>query len=331
MAVARRWVPLAAIIWLAAPAGVWAVPDVPGPATVCVARADHILVPEGISAPRVLFPEGRVDFDVVEKLVDGCMESLTGKKGAEAWRQYFSATDKIGIIVDVGKYPIQTATVETIIDRLVDTGVSPDNICVFAGDERDLFVAGFTIRRDGHGVKTYGAESEGFRHGMSRIVLDYCDALINLADLRADNDIGLAGCVASLSACVPSVERLRLRATPELLGSVGAHPAIRQKLRLNFLEAYMPILDVTAQGKQTWQYRGLLVSPDPVAIDVMGAQIVQARRDQVRGQPWPLTPAPTYLRAAQERYRLGQADKSKITVRLRGPTEEAYVAGTAQP
>lgn len=114
-----------------------AMPDPPGPATVYVARAERILVPQGLSAPRLLYPLGRVDYDVVERLVDSAAAAVAGTSDGSAWRRLFSATSRIGIMVDAGRYPVQLATVETVIDRLVNSGVPPSAIVVFASDEAD--------------------------------------------------------------------------------------------------------------------------------------------------------------------------------------------------
>ncbi|NPV47245.1 MAG: DUF362 domain-containing protein [Armatimonadetes bacterium] len=302
-----------------------AMPDPPGPAVVALARAERILVPPGVFAPRVLYPEGRVDFGIVERLVDQCLGSLTGLQHGDAWRQYVSPVDRVAILVDVSAPPVQTATVEVIIDRLVGAGVRPANICVFGSDERGLFSAGFNISHDGPDVRTYGADSEGYRGGMSRIVAGDLQMLVNLATLKADAEIGMAGCVSNFLACVPEVERRRLRRDPALVPTAAAHPAVRAKLRLNFLEAYLPAVDHDGADPPTVEYRGLIASTDPVAADTIGLRILQGCRDAYKQAPWPLDPPVTYLGLAQVEFRVGQADAAKISVRMTGPREGSHL------
>jgi hypothetical protein len=299
-------------------------PDLPGSASVHVVRAETILVPEGISAPRMLYPEGRVDFDVIEKLVDQGMQSLVGRSDAGAWQNFFAPNARIGIMIDAGKYPVQSATVEVIIDRLVGAGVLPTRIVVFGGDERELFAAGFNINREPSGVRVLGAESEGYRGGISRIVLEQCDVIITVAALRADPDLGMAGCVAGMLAAVPNVTRVAARVNPELLPAAVAHPVLRARTKLHILEAYLPLLEMRGQSKVTVQYKGLLMGADPVALDVIGRRILQRCRDAYKQAPWPLPEAPDYLPLAQE-CRLGQADPAKITVQLTGPEQDAFL------
>jgi Domain of unknown function (DUF362) len=219
------------------------------------------------------------------------------------------------------------ATVETVIDRLVSAGLNPANIVVFGADEADMFNAGFNINHDGHTVRVLGSESEGFRGGISRIVSDYCDALINIATLRVDPELGFSGCVANTLVCVPMVQRVALRQDPRQVGSVAALPVVRQKLRLNLLEAYLPLLDQVGETKVTCQYRGLLAGADAVAVDEIGRQVLQAARNEAKGYPWPLPQAADYLQAAQDRYRVGQADPKAITVKLVGPQQGSYLHG----
>ena len=303
----------------------WAKPDPPGPATVHVVRSANILVPQGIFAPHILYPEGRVDFDVVERLVDRAMMELTGQPADVAWQEFFSPNDTVGLMIETARYPVQAATVEVIIDRLVGIGVSPAKIIVFSGDERDLFAAGYNINRGPAGVRVLGTESEGFRGGMSRIVTDYCDAIINLGTLRTDPELGMAGCVANALASVPNVKRVALRQDPATVAEVAAHPALRGKVRLNLLEAYLPLLEMVGQARTTWQYKGLLAGTDPVAVDTVGLQILQGCRRAHKGADWPLPAAPDYLQAAQESYRLGQSRAASITAKLWGPDEDSFL------
>lgn len=302
-----------------------ALPDPPGSATVTVMRADHILMPQGIFAPKLLYPEGRIDFGVVEKLVDGAIESVTGEKLSAGWLTLFKRTDRIGIMVDAGKQSVQSATVETIIDRLVNAGISQENIIVFGGDERDLFNAGFNINKSDRGVRVLGTASEGFRGGVSRIVSDYCDALINLATLKADPEIGFDGCVANALYCIPNEDRIARRRDPATVPVVAALPGVRQKTRLCLLEAYLPVLDTVGQSSIPWVYKGLIAGTDPVAVDTVGRRILQGCRNAYKKQPWPLEQPVDYLKTAQERYRLGQADPGQIKVVLQGPADETFL------
>lgn len=317
------------VIWLSVLIGLWAAswaqPQSPGPAVVYVVRSDTIFVPQGLLAPRILFPEGRLDFKVIERLVDQAMTNLTGKPPEQAWQQFCRSTDKIVIIADVARYPVQVGTIEVIVDRLLNIGLSPSQIIVLGGDERDLFRAGFNINRDPATVRVLGAESEGYRDGLSRIVSQYGDVLINVASLKADPELGFAGCLANMLSAVPFVKRIELRKNPEQLPQIAAQPLVRRKLKLNLLEAYVPLLEMAEKSRITYPYKGLLASTDIVAVDVVGKRILEGCRNAYAHKEWPLPAAPDYLQSACQKYRLGQADAAQITVRLIGNTEQSFL------
>lgn len=313
------------VLCLTCAAAAWTAPEPPGPATVHVVRSDTILVPQGIFAPRILYPEGRVDFDVIERMVDDLMRSVTGQGPNESWRQLFSPSDTIGIMIGTGAYPVQVATVEVLVDRLVKSGFAPQRIIVFGGDERELFSAGFSISRDPGGVRVLGTESEGYRGGISRIVSEYCDAIINVASLQADPQLGMAGCVANTLVAVPNVKRVAILQQPETLPAIAAHAAVRRKIKLNLLEAYLPLLEMADQTRTTWQYKGLLGGTDMVAVDTVGWRILQAGAKACKADGGPLAPEPQYLRTAQETYQLGQAQEDRISVELSGSEQDSYL------
>ncbi len=285
-------------------------------ATVALARTDHVFL-KGVFAPAFAYPEGKIDYASLQAVVDGAMQSLTGlKQPADQWAKYVGSQDRVGILVDVQRPPVPIILVECIIDRLVQARVREDAILVLADTERGLFAAGYSLNKDQPGVKAYATDSEGFRGGISRLLLDSCDVIINIARLRPHSKFGLTGAIYNHLALVPRARRVALRANPPELPSAAARPVIRRHVKLHLLDALNPAYQVPPPpGTQyRWEYGGLLASEDPVAIDVTGKQILESKRAQVKGELWPLEPPPTYLTTAQTTYRLGQADPAFITV-----------------
>ena len=66
--------------------------------------------------------------------------------------------------------------------------------------------------------------------------------------------------------------------------------------------------------KYTWPYKGILVSKDPVAIDMVGLQILKAIRKQYFKEEKQLKPPVTFIHAADKKYQLGTADPNKIEI-----------------
>jgi hypothetical protein len=302
--------------------------------TVYLCRTERILVPPGWSSPQMLYPQGRIDARQVAGLLEAGIRAYTGLSEPldNPWRQIATPQDKVGIQVDLLTPPVSRQTINAIIDALVNSGISPDNIIVYTGNESELFAAGISVNPIGRGIRTMGSESEGYRGGVSRILLDHCTVIINVARLRADRELGVRGCVANCLSIVPYVDRVRLLANPAHLPGPAAHPLMRQKARLHVLEAYQPLLEDTGeQFPPVWEYRGLLMSSDPVALDLIGLRILAAKQAQTRQAAGherlvAAEKALDYLVPAGSRmYRLGHANPDNIDLQVIGTDKDLLI------
>ena len=294
----------------------------PGPATVGVARADHLYLPDSPLVAKFVYPEGKIDYKVVTTLVSRAVTAWSGQPPKDFWSQNFHPNDRVGLMIDVQTPPVPIVLVEALIEQLVSARVRTDDILIFSGDERDLFRAGFSLRHDRPGVKCYGAASTGYRHSLSRILIDRCDKIINLACLRPHKQLGMTGAVYNHLCCVPPAIAQQVCATSRELASVAARPLVKAKVVLHFLAVLHPYYAVpTASNSQPrWQYAGLLLSSDPVALDTVGLDILTTkRREEGLGPP---AGAADYLQAAYQQHRLGQCNRDLITVVTIGPEEE---------
>ncbi len=303
----------------------------PGPAKVGVGRADHLYLPGPVFAPPSVYPEGKIDYAVIEQLIARAVEAFAGQPADTFWSEMFAPSDRVAVMVDVQVPPVPIVLVEGIIAQLIEAGLQPENILIFAGDERDLFAAGFSLRKDRVGVKCYGAESVGYRQGISRIVLDMCDSVINIASLRPNSQLGMTGAIFNHLSCIAHSQRVSLQAQPQLIPTVAAEPIVRQRMQLHFLAALHPYYTVPTNAfpQPRWEYTGLLVSTDPVAVDMVGKHILEAERRQQAGQGWPLEPPPDYLQAAGEDHHLGQCHPDQITVVINGPRKDSFFEAAA--
>ncbi len=296
----------------------------PGPATVGLARADHVYLPESIFVPKFAYPEGKIDYDILELLLRRAVTAWSGQQPDDFWTQNFLPNDRVGLMIDVQEPSVPPIMVEAIIRQLVSARVRAENILIFAADERDLFAAGFSLDQDRPGVKAYGAASLGYRNGISRILLDMCDKIINIAALRPHPQLGMTGAVHNHLACAPATVAKQVTADPQQLASVAARALTNQKVVLHFLIALDPFYAVPtdAHPRPRWEYAGLLLASDPVALDVVGLDILTAKRIEEGIEPAQPPTAAQYLQAAHDEYRLGQVDPDKISVVTIGSEEE---------
>jgi hypothetical protein len=317
-----RWAGLA---WADGPT---ALADAPaaGQSVVGLARGDHLYLPGPVLAPPGVYPEGKLDWNVVETIVAGA-SAAAGV--ASPWR-LFDPADRVGLMVDVADPPLALILVEAVLEQLVDAGLAPNRLFIFSGREADLFAAGFALGSDsGSGVSVFGADEIGYRGDFSRIVLDRCDKLVNLARLRPHAQLGMTGAVFNCLNAVDEPTRFDLLAHPDDVGSVVAKKVLADKLVLHLLDCTTPdwaLPAPAAAAKLHWEYRGLLCAHDPVALDSVGRQILEAKRAQIKGAPWPLDPAPTYLQTATTRWHVGQSDPANIAVKAVGDRADMLIA-----
>ena len=62
-----------------------------------------------------------------------------------------------------------------------------------------------------------------------------------------------------------------------------------------------------------------------MAVEAVGLKIIQAKRDALRGEPWPLSPPPICIEAADKVYKLGNSRFDNIDIRLIGWDEDALI------
>ena len=96
------------------------------------------------------------------------------------------------------------------------------------------------------------------------------------------------------TSCSPAGRGTYHDANNANLGEIWLLPDVKGKTRLVLVDALRPLCDKGPQPdpRYFWDYKGLIASTDPVAVDTVGLQIIMAKRRALRGEPWPLSPPP---------------------------------------
>jgi hypothetical protein len=74
-----------------------------------------------------------------------------------------------------------------------------------------------------------------------------------------------------------------------------------------------------------WNYGGLIIGVDPVAVDATGARIIEAKRKLYFGDGRPISPPPHHIEVAGDRYGLGVSDPARIDLVRLGWQEDALI------
>ena len=97
--------------------------------------------------------------------------------------------------------------------------------------------------------------------------------------------------------------------------------------RTTGVDALRPLCDKGPQPdpRYLWDYKGLIAGRDPVAVDAVCLRIVMEKRRELRGEPWPLSPPPLCVAAADEKFGLGTCRLEEIKLDKAGWSEGSLV------
>lgn len=252
----------------------------------------------------------------VEALLQRAMRALTNQEdSAAAWQRFVQPTDVVGIKIAAGRAPLlgtHRALVHAIVSDLQRSGVPAQNIILWDRFASDLIAAGYSLRdRPGDvrvlattpgeggdpdvyyslglvGKPVWGdfaflLEEVSDRSHVSRIVTQRLTKIVNVPVLTEHRDSGLAGCLFHLA--IGSVDHtLRFAAAPwrydPAIAEILALEVFHQKTVLHILDALTPQFagGPSQQPRYVWHAGTLFVSTDPVAVDTLALEAIEAKR-----------------------------------------------------
>ena len=236
----------------------------------------------------------KVDAAIVQRLVDQAVMTLAGKDDpAKAWGAFVEPKHKVavkfnGLFRNATTHP---EVVQAVVKGLLSVGVEPGNIVVYDRDDRALQTAGLRL---GGGVTARGTEKQ-FRKTIdecygrkvkagpvetqiTRVLMD-ADVLINLPMMKTHVLAGISGALKNHLGTVPNAKDFH-QDTCRFLGDLNHLGPIKDKTRLCICDALYGLYDGGPSFKPAcrWDYHGIVASADPVALDVILAEIIKAKR-----------------------------------------------------
>ena len=254
---------------------------------------------------------------IVGEMLSHAMIKLTGLESVkEAWREFVLPHDIIGIKINpIGGKKLCThrILVDTIVDQLYEAGVLRNQVIIWDRFEAHLINAGYKINSSNQGARCIASDSDGVgyddetfyetekdveirREGRSiasrytKILTDKVTAIINVPILKHHAITGISGCLKNLA--FGSVDNtLRFHSNPlncdPSIGDIFAHPVIKDKVVLNIADGLLAAFDggPVYDPNGVWKYGGLLVSPDPVAVDQIVLETINEKRQEAGLKP----------------------------------------------
>ncbi len=248
----------------------------------------------------VLGRDGRVRAEIIQPMLDEAIKVLLGKEEPlAAWKALFKSSDVVGIKSNVWyNLPTPAELEEAIRRRLRDAGVAEKNMDI-----------------DDRGV-------------LNNPVFRKSTALVNVRPLRTHHWSGVGTCLKNYIMFVPDPSSYHDEGCSPL-GKIWTYPIVKGKTRLNILCALSP--QFYGRGahffdrRYVWPYKGLIVGTDPVAVDAVGAHLLQAKRIGFFGENRALDVPPVHIVAADKKYNLGVSDLNRIQLIKLGWMDEVLI------
>ncbi len=224
----------------------------------------------------------RIDAAVVREMIDTALAEFSGEKdAAKAWARFIKPDDTVGVKFtrcEWMRVHTEQPVIDAIIKRVGEVGVSKDRI--FAQD------GGLPVTK--------------------------CTALINVPSVKVHT---LTGIAVSLKNYINfSAQPSKYHALSANLGEIFLLPEVKGKTRLIVVDMLRPYFGPGPQINplHRWNYCGIMVATDPVAVDTVCLKICQAKRNLFKGEEWPLSPPPDSIYSADKNYKLGTSDPARI-------------------
>jgi len=214
-----------------------------------------------------------------------------------AWKQIARPGETVGLKVNclAGRGASTTPKfVEAVCERLQQAGVPASRIVIWDRLNSDLESAGFRPSKASGRVRVLGNDELGYDQELeaygaagslvANTLTRVCDCVINLPVLKDHGIVGVTMALKNFFGAIHNPNKYHTNCGDPYVADVFMLPPIRQKVRLHLCEA------ITAQyeggpsfmPQWSWPFNGVIAARDPVALDSVGWQIIEAKRREMR-------------------------------------------------
>jgi hypothetical protein len=232
----------------------------------------------------VMDTDFKVDSKILKNMLDQTVLQLTGKANIQAaWAELVKPDDIVGLVPTPHLNPTHPELVEAVkISLMKEVGISEQNIIMAQGGKRKPM---------------------------------RCTALICMPALKGHWLTGIGTVIKNYIMYSGRPSRYHQEKSAKL-GEIWLIPEVKGKTRLVLVDAIHPLCDKGPQPdpRYKWAYSGLLAGTDPVAVETVCLRILNQKRHALRGEPWPISPPPICVEAADKAYGLGTSKMEQIKI-----------------
>jgi len=273
------------------------------------------------------------DRATIKRMLDAAVPQALGVESADAaWRMLFKPNDTVGIKVNciAAMVASRPELAMAIADSLIAADVPAEQIIIWDREDRELAMAGYTINADKPGVKCYGTKP-GVGYGenllrtrsvgsrLSKIISRQCTATVNVPVLKDHNIAGLSLSLKNYFGAIENPNKFHGSYCNPYVADLNLAPQIREKNRLIICDVITALYEggpTDCKPRYMWDYNGLIIGTDPVAVDQIGLMLLEEKR-VAEGLPTFAAagrPVKYIATAADPDHQLGVNDPEKIRV-----------------
>ena len=256
------------------------------------ARSSRVVV---VRDKNVMDVEFKVDPAILQSMLDRTVLMVSRKATVpEAWSALIKADDVVGLVTTPHLNPTHPELVEVVKASLMKEVGIPENRIVMAQGGK---------RRPGR-----------------------CTALISMPALKGHWLTGIGTVLKNYIMYSGRPSRYHDEKSAKL-GEIWLIPEVKAKTRLVLVDALYPLCDKGPQPdpRYKWPYNGLIAGTDPVAVETVCLKILNTKRHALRGEPWPISPPPICIEAADKAYGLGTSKLEEIKISHFGWDEDLLI------
>jgi len=278
---------------------------------------------------------GQANYQVVKTMVQTGICHVTGEPSSvQAWQRLVGPDDRIGIKINCLGQPAfvnNTTLLRVLKEELVAAGVAAQNIIVFDRYTSHLTGGGFTVGQqpDGTWLKATDGGGPGYDPNVSqsfapagggqesalltKIVTQQITKLINIPVLKNHGGSGVTLALKNYAfGCFQHTGSAHDNNCDPYIPAMCSNSVIRSKTVLTILDGLKGQYKAGPGGNPQfqWAQNSILMSTDMVAIDFLGARLInEARQNNGKG-PISNSKISHVFTAAQ--MGLGRADEAQI-------------------
>jgi len=261
--------------------------------------------------PGAVIQDREVDADIVRSMLRSGLTDLTGVD-SHPLSEFINPDDVVGLKINcLGRPLIYThkELIEAFIQELKEIGVKENNIIVWDRFEQHMTGCGFVMNDTSTGVRYMATERKGADKSLfdpeyvyrsdadnsfkrnedgnesrfSSLFTSTCDKIINMAILKDHALAGVTLCLKNVAygICNNNGRFHGPQHIGNFIADVYALPEVREKFVLNIIDGLEGCYDngpLPSKEKDLFTPKKIWLSSDPVALDVAGLEVIEAKR-----------------------------------------------------